>query len=537
MFKLGCIVFISFFYLFLFFRKKEKEKEEMAASSSEQPASECPVCVELYTDEGDHQPFCLPCGHNLCGQCLETIRGKPKKPCCPRCLKGFNPKQKFDKNRDLLSLLDFMEKTRERASPSALPLVKKRTEGGEEEASLMLRCGYCNQEEAEYSCVTCETHYCTGCWDIVHRIGSLKTHAKDSCVTKRFRACVNHPLKVATYMLVVDDNELQFICQRCSQTSDPRKIRSVKKTYRTLRSETHEQMEVVEQTYADYVKRTKKDKKFARTQLMGRAIEVDLFFKSMSDYIQTKAQQYVTNTVEANDRLKEHYSYLLESEKKSYQLLKIRMAAIQGLIDGIVDGKEDPYTFLETVHSLPEAPPFGASSQTKIDFGQDTIDSVIDDLHRHIESFMTPSPMSSGPLRKMKRERGFLQWAGGMFPIASGIYTCITQRIHDSRNISWIVCITYTVATRQSMALVSSSKSVPNARVTLHTIGVDDMKFNAFAAKETKRSSAGKVRTFVDIVPKSYTIVRAAPAVELEIAIRISYGEDSEIFVSPPTIV
>ena len=44
----------------------------------------CPVCFEDYTEDGDHIPRILPCSHSLCEGCLEVLlRGK--KIDCPEC--------------------------------------------------------------------------------------------------------------------------------------------------------------------------------------------------------------------------------------------------------------------------------------------------------------------------------------------------------------------------------------------------------------------------------------------------------------------
>ena len=42
---------------------------------------ECPVCMEVYTMEGDRRPIALECGHSICGICLPAL----KKRFCPIC--------------------------------------------------------------------------------------------------------------------------------------------------------------------------------------------------------------------------------------------------------------------------------------------------------------------------------------------------------------------------------------------------------------------------------------------------------------------
>ena len=54
----------------------------------------CPVCLDEYTETGDHIPRILPCFHTLCEKCLEQLVLADRLD-CPECrLKHPAPKGK-----------------------------------------------------------------------------------------------------------------------------------------------------------------------------------------------------------------------------------------------------------------------------------------------------------------------------------------------------------------------------------------------------------------------------------------------------------
>ena len=65
-------------------------------------AFECQICLEAYSDSGDHVPLILPCGHTFCKSCLELRFTSV--PSCPvdnqRCSKAIS---QLTKNYSLIA--------------------------------------------------------------------------------------------------------------------------------------------------------------------------------------------------------------------------------------------------------------------------------------------------------------------------------------------------------------------------------------------------------------------------------------------------
>ncbi|KAL3879289.1 hypothetical protein ACJMK2_031590 [Sinanodonta woodiana] len=76
---------------------------------SEENATSCPVCREIYSD-----PRCLACGHSFCLKCLKVVAGNKQKFPCPICrfdvdLRNTNVDQ-LSKNFVLCNVIEANEK-------------------------------------------------------------------------------------------------------------------------------------------------------------------------------------------------------------------------------------------------------------------------------------------------------------------------------------------------------------------------------------------------------------------------------------------
>jgi hypothetical protein len=47
---------------------------------------DCPVCLEKFEEQGNHEPRILSCGHTLCLRCIDNIL-RTNESCCPFCRK------------------------------------------------------------------------------------------------------------------------------------------------------------------------------------------------------------------------------------------------------------------------------------------------------------------------------------------------------------------------------------------------------------------------------------------------------------------
>ena len=93
--------------------------KEMADDNQE--LTNCIVCFEFYTENGDHVPRLLPCHHTVCEKCIKQLLKKTAEVNCPECRKVYknvNNVQEFQQNKYILSHI--REKRREQQEKAAV---------------------------------------------------------------------------------------------------------------------------------------------------------------------------------------------------------------------------------------------------------------------------------------------------------------------------------------------------------------------------------------------------------------------------------
>ncbi|XP_052837175.1 uncharacterized protein LOC128252969 isoform X2 [Drosophila gunungcola] len=154
----------------------------------------CPKCTKSYTysynkNQGDesHRPFVLPCGHNLCENCVWTNRQNLKCAVCqspaPPIIKAKDPASKFAGNvRDFYELnyhvlgetssLSYFRRFATETSNKSLSL-----NSTSEVIVQSTKCSECGNAVATGECRQCNAFYCRRCFDAVHNHSRvLKAH-------------------------------------------------------------------------------------------------------------------------------------------------------------------------------------------------------------------------------------------------------------------------------------------------------------------------------------------------------------------------
>ena len=75
--------------------------------------TECPICLESFTETGPRVPRLLPCSHSFCEQCVKKIL-KQKVVNCPECRTrhtAANGVKRFPQNKYILSMLKLIRQT------------------------------------------------------------------------------------------------------------------------------------------------------------------------------------------------------------------------------------------------------------------------------------------------------------------------------------------------------------------------------------------------------------------------------------------
>ena len=85
----------------------------MSQQREMESVTECPICLESFTETGSRVPRLLPCSHSLCEQCVKKIL-KQKVLNCPECRTRHAAStgvKRFPQNKYILSMLKLIRQT------------------------------------------------------------------------------------------------------------------------------------------------------------------------------------------------------------------------------------------------------------------------------------------------------------------------------------------------------------------------------------------------------------------------------------------
>ena len=163
--------------------------------------TECPICVETFTD-----PKVLPCVHTFCLKCLLQY-GEQDKPgdqvACPLCRANFViPPGGF---ADLPNNF-FVNK---------LLLAKERTRDDKQDKTN--RCDQCIESDAVSHCIECNQRLCEDCADF-HRKHTLSKF--DAALSFKDKPSPDSVLKMtASYCAHHPDEQIKFYCYDCKMVT------------------------------------------------------------------------------------------------------------------------------------------------------------------------------------------------------------------------------------------------------------------------------------------------------------------------------
>jgi hypothetical protein len=138
-----------------------------------QVSTECPICCETYTIEGEHIPLLLPCGHSMCQKCISLLPAPTSStstssspdqqpqtpPLCPICRTPIrrrldDQQVKIERNTVILEL---MEQQKE---------IAEQQDANQNEGATVM-CVDCNAVAAVY-CQACDAYLCDKCFADAH---------------------------------------------------------------------------------------------------------------------------------------------------------------------------------------------------------------------------------------------------------------------------------------------------------------------------------------------------------------------------------
>lgn len=88
----------------------------------------CPICLDMWTSEGDHRLCSLKCGHLFGKSCIFNWLVKQKKKCCPQCNKDASSYDIRELFATKLIAMDCSEKTRLEREIEAVREEKRKVE-------------------------------------------------------------------------------------------------------------------------------------------------------------------------------------------------------------------------------------------------------------------------------------------------------------------------------------------------------------------------------------------------------------------------
>uniref|UniRef100_A0AAY4BGZ0 Uncharacterized protein n=1 Tax=Denticeps clupeoides TaxID=299321 RepID=A0AAY4BGZ0_9TELE len=166
----------------------------------------CPICADVFID-----PVLLPCGHNFCHTCINTVwnvdaMGSSAGPLfCPECQILLPSDTRPEINGDLgKKVQEFVEKSEDR-----LPLLAEPSS-----SSQGIMCDHCIHQavEAVTSCLTCDASLCSAHTQVHQQKKALKGHTLIDATTNLVSyKCLEHSEELKLYCK--DDQEL--VCPLC----------------------------------------------------------------------------------------------------------------------------------------------------------------------------------------------------------------------------------------------------------------------------------------------------------------------------------
>ncbi|XP_042257082.1 E3 ubiquitin-protein ligase TRIM39-like [Thunnus albacares] len=165
---------------------------------------QCSICQQLFTD-----PVTIPCGHNFCQACIQSVWDSSEVCKCPTCGKSFTPRPEISINTAFKELADMFRKMAV-SQPASPPSTAKQGE---------VVCDVCAatslQVKALKSCLVCLTSYCETHLEPHQRVVTLKLHKLIDPVTDlQDRMCKKHERLLEMFCR----DEQKCVCQFCTET-------------------------------------------------------------------------------------------------------------------------------------------------------------------------------------------------------------------------------------------------------------------------------------------------------------------------------
>ncbi|XP_077977524.1 tripartite motif-containing protein 2-like [Glandiceps talaboti] len=171
----------------------------------------CSICSERYK-----KAKCLPCLHNFCTDCLDTLIQTTGKLCCPNCRRSHSiPPDGVDGLSDNFFVNEMVEHVKERDAKS----VKSHL------------CGGCERDKSVKRCIECGCDICEFCATAHKKFSYTRSHhviPLDEYRSKQFKDpasvqppvhCCKHPIHPVTFYCDTCDGP---ICLECTALEHPR---------------------------------------------------------------------------------------------------------------------------------------------------------------------------------------------------------------------------------------------------------------------------------------------------------------------------
>ncbi|KAG7497701.1 E3 ubiquitin-protein ligase TRIM39-like [Solea senegalensis] len=164
----------------------------------------CTICQQVFND-----PVTIPCGHNFCQACIQSVWDSGDVCQCPTCNKSFSSLPELSINTAFKELADMFRHVT--VCTSALPL--SAAQPGE------VVCDVCAttslQVKARKSCLVCLTSYCDAHLEPHQRVSTLKLHKLIEPVKNlQERMCKKHERLLEMFCR----DEQRCVCRFCTET-------------------------------------------------------------------------------------------------------------------------------------------------------------------------------------------------------------------------------------------------------------------------------------------------------------------------------
>ncbi|XP_077977546.1 tripartite motif-containing protein 2-like [Glandiceps talaboti] len=171
----------------------------------------CSICSERYK-----KAKCLPCLHNFCTDCLDTLIQTTGKLCCPNCRRSHTiPQDGVDGLSNNFFVNEMVEHVKERDAKS----IKSNL------------CGGCEKNKSVKHCIECGFDICEDCAMVHGKFPSTRSHhvipldeyrskqSKDPASVQPPVHCHKHPIHPVTFYCDTCDGP---ICLECTALEHPR---------------------------------------------------------------------------------------------------------------------------------------------------------------------------------------------------------------------------------------------------------------------------------------------------------------------------